>query len=532
MQLTTIKNWYHRAPKSVALVLALALAGRAMAQPGSNAVLQLPPDDDLTMKPETVIKECTKILDKQQRLTPAVLAMAYRSRGKAYLKCKRWQKALSDLQAFCKLKPKDAPARCDLADALGGLGRTEEALAQVRKALELDPGAPEVHVKLASLWFGQGDLQAAEAAASKAINLAPNFAFAYYTRAVIYSHQGDAWRCLKDVDHFLRLWPDPGLLEHPADAYIMRGTALRELNRPRAALPNFLLARRLEPSSLEAVAGLCDTYADMGKWALALVVAQEGVRIDPHSAVGWCYCADCYAETGKMQEALKAADKALMLEPKSPAVLAVAGRVYRKLGKYEKSLVYYDKALALAKWPDAIAGKVLIFAACPEAKFRNGVQALKLATALYTSRDYSDSSLCRRALLLAAAQAEVGNYGEAVRLARRALDLAGGERYRRDECAAQLKLFKAKKPYRLRVRSLELKDETERAKKVQDGTKETKKEYNKGEKTKKNIVCRDKVLLQLIASEAAKLTTIPPKPSLRRSARRNKMRLGDKRCRV
>jgi tetratricopeptide (TPR) repeat protein len=440
-------------PAGVFFVLMLTGPGPAMGQSGLKSIFELDPDDNFTIKPQVVITECTKALESQRGMQPQDVKMAYQRRGLAYLQSKRCAEALKDFDSLCKLSPKDAFARCLRAEALANLGRIHEADEDMRKALDLDPTSPIVYEMLAYMSLGRGDLQEACKAVNKAINLDPNFAHGYYTRALVYLRQQNARRCLEDIDHFILLSPGPGLFEDPSEPYRLRGHALLMLNRPRAALSTFLLAYRLNPSSAYNAGSVCKAYADMGKWHSATVMAEECVRLDPANIIGWLFCADCYAETGRKQEALQALGKMLTLAPKDAMALTGAGNVYRKLGQYEQSLSYYDKALAvMPTMTEARAGKALIFAACPEFKFRDGAKALKLARWLYTETSLPEWTKCHSALILATAQAEVGDYGEAVRLARRAVELSGSEPYKRRECEARLKLFEAKKPYRLRVR--------------------------------------------------------------------------------
>jgi hypothetical protein len=112
-------------------------------------------------------------------------------------------------------------------------------------------------------------------------------------------------------------------------------------------------------------------------------------------------------------------------------------------------LKHYD--IALLTQPEdrfLLANKASLLATCPEARFRDGAIAVKLAEKAYRSKMALEHEKWQFAIALAEAHAEVGNFDQAVRYATIALQKAGPESGRRQEFMEKLSLFEKKMPYR------------------------------------------------------------------------------------
>jgi Flp pilus assembly protein TadD len=87
-----------------------------------------------------------------------------------------------------------------------------------------------------------------------------------------------------------------------------------------------------------------------------------------------------------------------------------------------------------------------IWATAPNAKFRDGKQALQAATKACELSEFKDAEALEA---LAAAQAELGNFDEAVKSQTKAVAIMTAEK---DEDLAdakvRLKLYKSRKPFR------------------------------------------------------------------------------------
>jgi hypothetical protein len=84
-------------------------------------------------------------------------------------------------------------------------------------------------------------------------------------------------------------------------------------------------------------------------------------------------------------------------------------------------------------------------ATCPAEKFRDGKRAIQMATKACELAEWDSSWKLHT---LAAAYAEAGQFDEAVRYARRALEDPAYRSRADDEFRQRLELYKQKKPYR------------------------------------------------------------------------------------
>jgi hypothetical protein len=119
-------------------------------------------------------------------------------------------------------------------------------------------------------------------------------------------------------------------------------------------------------------------------------------------------------------------------------------------GDYKKALE--DYAVVIAEWPAellAVNHLARLKATCPDAGFRDGKEAVKLAKQaceLTGNREgmYLDT--------LAAAHAEAGDFAAAVAAQEKALQDAGYVRKEGVEAQNRLRLYQGKKPFRSQPR--------------------------------------------------------------------------------
>jgi tetratricopeptide (TPR) repeat protein len=209
-----------------------------------------------------------------------------------------------------------------------------------------------------------------------------------------------------------------------------------------------LLARKLDPKSPNVAEGLARAYGDMGRFHLAAHYAQELVRLLPDAPVGYILSTTYVSRIGKKKDSSRAMEKALSF-PAHPVTYCEVGKGLGNFGNYQDAIFLFDKGLQMV--PDhfeCLMAKANLLATCPEAKFRDGAQALKLASKAYEDKNIKDWQKWEPAMVLAEAHAEAGNFKEAIRFANEALERAGPDFGRREEFREKLSLFEKKMPYR------------------------------------------------------------------------------------
>jgi len=137
--------------------------------------------------------------------------------------------------------------------------------------------------------------------------------------------------------------------------------------------------------------------------------------------------------------------RSIELDPKYPSPWLQRGRTWLVQKEYTRALADFEKAVEVAP-KDATASTyyttlALVWAGCPDARFRDGTKALDAAEKAYQLAKGPGEMAA-----LAAAHAELGQFDKAVEWQTRATDSVPVEL--KDAYRARLKLYQDQKPYR------------------------------------------------------------------------------------
>lgn len=159
-------------------------------------------------------------------------------------------------------------------------------------------------------------------------------------------------------------------------------------------------------------------------------------------------------ESGRMSEAIEHYREALRIDPAYINARMNLGDALLSHGRFDEAIGHYREVLRIK--PDstkasnnlasALNNLAWLRATASDPRFRNGVQAVELAERFCRLFDYRHPMALGT---LAAAYAEAGQFGEAVKMARKAMDLAkadGEEGFVR-ATQARLQLYERGLPY-------------------------------------------------------------------------------------
>ena len=176
--------------------------------------------------------------------------------GEIALNAKRYEDAAANFKAAIRIRRDAADTYYLLAQALRGMERNDAAMKQLDAALAFDPGYPEAHYLMGQIYLDDGDK----------INAAVHFRLA--------------------ADGA----PDQDL---PQEALAALGTADEALARGKAdekagsipkAIEQALLARALDPKSLDAVLFHAGLLVRANETSAAIKTYKEALRISPGNA--------------------------------------------------------------------------------------------------------------------------------------------------------------------------------------------------------------------------------------------------------
>jgi tetratricopeptide (TPR) repeat protein len=292
-------------------------------------------------------------------------------------------------------------------------GAYEEALITGQRALELDPKNGAVHSVLGFVYEKQvrrpEDLERAVWYYQHALQLTPRNAAVHNNLGELLIRQGKFEKAAEHFRQALRVRPDYAESHHNLGNILMREGKFRE------AILSFEQALRLRPDFMEARSNL-------------------GVA---------------FLQEGRMRECEEQFRRVLRVRPDQDKAWENLGTVLIRQGRYREAADLFRRWMRLAPdRPRAILSTAWLLASCPDADVRNGKEAIRLAERVCRAGRYRSAGALG---VLAAAYAEEGRFGEAVRYAGRAFERtkAGGRDKLMHQIEAQLKLYRSHRPYRM-----------------------------------------------------------------------------------
>jgi len=132
------------------------------------------------------------------------------------------------------------------------------------------------------------------------------------------------------------------------------------------------------------------------------------------------------ADIGRVDEGKPYLEKAIRLQPAFPESLAAIASLFDGKGEYTDAIRFYESAIKQdPDFADALNNLAWLRASCPDVAFRDGTQAVRLATRACEITHYEKPLFIGT---LAAAQAEARDFQTAITTAERAAALAASLR--------------------------------------------------------------------------------------------------------
>ena len=257
-------------------------------------------------------------------------------------------------------------------------------------------------------WLGKYDEAIEEFTAC--IRMEPDNASHFSSRAAAWLYKQDCDKAIKDLDESIRL--DPQIVS----VIFRRGLLLHYQKR------------------------------DYDK---AMRDYNEGIRLDPMDGKAFNIRANLWRDLKEYDKAIKDYNESVRLSPQHPFVsFCNRAQVYAILKMYEQAVADFESAMnekvySLC-WVKRDYARFL--STCPDAKYRDGAKALKLAKSAIEAVEPFTTWEDHAAL--AAALAETGDFDGAVREQKAALADQSMHADDKKEQEARLKLYQAKKPFR------------------------------------------------------------------------------------
>jgi tetratricopeptide (TPR) repeat protein len=244
----------------------------------------------------------------------------------------------------------------------------------------------------------------------------PGCPTAYYNLGVVLVHQGRMDEAIAQFQQALQLKPDD------AKAHNNLGSALLQKGALDEAIAHYRTALQSWPAYAEAHDNLGSALLQKGAVAEAIAECREALRIQPHFTAAQNNLGLALVQNGRVDEAIALYQSALQADPDYADAHNNLGTALVQKGSMAEALTHFQRALQINPAdPKTQNNLALLLATGAEASLRNGEQAVQLA------RKANDSAGGKNPLFLrtlAAAFAEAGRFSDAKRTDQEAIELA------------------------------------------------------------------------------------------------------------
>jgi TonB family protein len=306
-------------------------------------------------------------------------------------------------------------------------------------------GSDEDLTSRGKAYYLKGDNASAIKAFNEAIRLRP-FVEAYIMRASTYQAIGQRDKALADFNEAIRLDPKS------ARAYCDRAILEDLLSQPDKALADYNQAIHLAPDFQRAYFNRGAHFRDRRDYEHAVADFTRAIQLMPNDINTYGQRAYTYARQGNHAGALADANVAIKLKPDTrfylwrATDLRLRAEAYRILGRAELAMRDLRESIHIApNDPGAYYELAWFLATCPEDRFRNGSEAVSIASKGCEMSHWENSGVIDA---LAVAHAEAGDFDQAVKRGKQALNDSSLAPREREEREKRLALFQQRKSFR------------------------------------------------------------------------------------
>ena len=188
------------------------------------------------------------------------------------------------------------------------------------------------------------------------------------------------------------------------------------------AIAYYHKALEIKPDFAEAFYNLGFALSRLGRIDDAITKYQEALRIRPHYTRAHESLAIALSRKGRFEEAIRHFSEVLRMEPDDAKVHFNLAISWVLQGRIDNAITEYREALRLRpRWSMPLDSLAWIFATSEDPRFRNGVEAIRLAEQASKYTSYKEPIMLDT---LAAAYAEAGRFNEALLAGEKAMQLA------------------------------------------------------------------------------------------------------------
>jgi tetratricopeptide (TPR) repeat protein len=200
------------------------------------------------------------------------------------------------------------------------------------------------------------------------------------------------------------------------------GYTLEKQGYADRAMAHLVQALKIRPDFVEARYQMGLILGRVQGPAEAVAQYREVIRLDPNWSPPRLELAKALTRLGQKEDAIIQLFAVVRLTPADPDAHSLLAMLLARQGMPAQAIAHYREALRLRpEWPEALNNLAWLLATHPEAEFRNGPEAARLAERACELSGYQKAMFVGT---LAAAYAEAGRFPEAIQSAERARTVA------------------------------------------------------------------------------------------------------------
>lgn len=359
-------------------------------------------------------------------------SMAYNNLGDVLVNQGRFLEAIVECRISLRIDPRNPEPYNNLGTALARAGRIPEAIKQCEQALRIKPDYAQAHNNLGNIFLQIGRSDEAMEHYNAALTITPYSANSHYNLGTALLQAGRLDEAIMQFRKVLEIQADY------AEAYNNLGNALFRKGQLDEAIAQYRKVIEINPDNAEAHYNLGMVLGLEGKLDEVAEQYREAIKIKPNYADAHGNLAKLLATQGKLDEAIKEYQRTLELAPNSEQAHFRYGEALQAQHHFAAAKTEYQKVIELdPKHMPAYLSLAWLLATCPEASLRDGGRAVELAQ---QAGKLAGSESPQILDTLAAAYAEAGQFGKAVEMATRALNLPAAQNNQQLAEAIQIRL--------------------------------------------------------------------------------------------
>jgi TonB family protein len=298
----------------------------------------------------------------------------------------------------------------------------------------------------ATAYYRKGANDKAITTLDELIRQQPTSAAAYITRGSAYQLKGERDKALSDFNQAIRL--DPKSARAYCDRAVLRDELFQERDK---ALADYGEAIRLAPNFQRAYFNRGTHFIGQHDYSSAIADFSRAIQLMPNDLSAYAYRAYAYAKQGDRTHAMADAMTAIKLKPTEfylwqPTDLDLRAKAYRIMGQPELALRDLREAVRVIPNHSTPNDNLAWFlATCPQERFRNGTEAVSTSKKACELSHWKSFGCYDT---LAVAHAEAGDFEQAIKYEKQALNDSSLAPKEKEEREKRLALFQQRKPFR------------------------------------------------------------------------------------